>query len=120
MRLPAILSYIAIAVLAYACTASASGLTPTQAAGHIGETATVCGVVAGAHYAESSNGQPTFINLGRPYPGQIFTIVIFGDYRGRFSPPPETWTGRLCVTGKITSYHGRAEIKVFKPAQIKR
>ncbi len=105
---------------AVATGARAADLTPAQAAQHIGEKATVCGTIAGAHYAERSDGQPTFINLDRPYPDPVFTIVIWGDYRGKFSPPPETWTGRVCATGKLTAFHGRAEMKVFSPAQIRR
>jgi hypothetical protein len=38
-------------------------LTAADAAKHIGETATVCGTVASARYAESSNRKPTFLNL---------------------------------------------------------
>lgn len=106
------------ALCATACAAAAQRLSPEQAARHIGETATVCGVIAGSHYAETSDGQPTFINLDKPYPDPVFTIVIWGEYRGKFSPPPETWTGRLCATGKITSYRGRPEMKVFSPAQV--
>lgn len=103
-----------------ACTSRAEGLTPAQAAAHVGRTATVCGSIASTHYAERSDGQPTFINLDKPYPDPIFTIVIFGDYRAKFSPPPETWSGHVCVTGKITSFHGKAEMKVFDPSQIRR
>jgi len=103
-----------------ACTSQAEGLTPAQAFAHIGQTATVCGTVASSHYAEDSDGQPTFINLDKPYPDQVFTIVIFGDYRAKFSPPPETWSGHLCATGKITSFHGKPEMKVFEPSQVRR
>ena len=100
--------------------ARGTALTPAQAAQHIGATATVCGTVAGAHYAQRSDGEPTFINLDRPYPNPVFTIVIWGDYRDKFTPAPETWTGRVCATGKITSFHGKAEMKVFDPSQIQR
>lgn len=107
--------------LLYACTASgADGLPAAQAAQHAGEHATVCGVVASAHYAEGTEGQPTFVNLDKPHPDPIFTIVVWGDYRDRFNPPPETWHGRVCATGVIRMYHGHAEMKVISPAQIQR
>jgi len=48
-------------------------ISPAEAAKHIGEKATVCGVVASARYASRSKGQPTFLNLDKPYPNQIFT-----------------------------------------------
>jgi hypothetical protein len=110
--------FLAGIVLA-ACASQAAGLTPAQADAHVGQTATICGTVASTHYAEGSDGQPTFVNLDKPYPDPIFTIVIFGDYRAKFSPPPETWSGRLCVTGKITSYRGKPEMKVFDPSQVR-
>ena len=46
---------------------------------------TVCGIVASAHYAASSKGQPTFVNLDKPYPNQIFTVLIWGSDRGNRS-----------------------------------
>jgi hypothetical protein len=110
--------FLAGAMLA-ACTSPAAGSTPAHAAAHVGQTATVCGTVASTHYAEHSEGQPTFINLDKPYPDPAFTIVIFGDYRAKFSPPPETWSGHLCATGRITSYHGKPEMKVFEPSQVR-
>jgi len=33
---------------------------------------TVCGEVASTHYAVRSRGNPTFINLDKAYPNQIF------------------------------------------------
>lgn len=104
-----------------ACASSPpGGLSPQQAASHVGETATVCGTIASSHYAVDSDGQPTFINLDKPYPNPIFTLVIWGDYRGKFSTPPDTWSGRLCVRGKITEYHGEPEMKVIDPSQVRR
>jgi hypothetical protein len=61
---------------------SADGtLTTAEARNHVGETATVCGHVASAHYAERSKGQPTFINLDKPYPNSPFTVLIWAKKR---------------------------------------
>ena len=121
MKLRSSLSCFLTGLLSYACSAhAASILSPAQAAQHIGELATVCGTVASSHYAVGSNDQPTFINLDKAYPDQIFTIVIFADYRGKFSTPPELWSGRVCVTGRITEYHGKPEMKVADPSQVSR
>ena len=96
-------------------------LTPAEAARHIGETATVCGVVASATYARQSRGQPTFINLDRAYPNQIFTILIWGSDRGRFSAPPEVHyaNAHICVTGPITAFRGMPEIVVHDSSAIR-
>lgn len=96
-------------------------ITPETAAKFIGEQKTVCGTVASAHYAAKSKGQPTFLNLDKPYPGQIFTAVIWGSDRGKFEKPPEVlYSGKkICVTGTITSYQGKPQIIVKDPSQIK-
>jgi hypothetical protein len=60
-----------------------------EAGSHIGEVQTVCGMVASSKFASQSKKQPTFINLDKAYPNQIFTIVIWGSDRGKFSEPPE-------------------------------
>ncbi|MGH8146767.1 MAG: hypothetical protein ACREPY_10575 [Rhodanobacteraceae bacterium] len=108
------------AMLAGCSGAGAHGLSAAQAAQHIGDKATVCGVVASAHYAADVEGQPTFVNLDKPWPNPIFTIVIWGDYRGRFATPPEKLHGRLCVTGVIRAFHGKPEMKVISRSQISR
>jgi hypothetical protein len=46
-----------------------------QAKNHIGEAATVCGLVVSAKYAAASHRSPTSLNLDRAYPQQPFTIV---------------------------------------------
>jgi hypothetical protein len=51
---------------------------PEDAGKFIGRQKTVCGAVASAHFATRSKGQPTFVNLDKPYPNQIFTVLIWG------------------------------------------
>jgi len=92
----------------------------SEAINYIGEVATVCGYVASAKYASSTRGQPTFLNLEKPYPNQIFTIVIWGRNRTRFESPEVEYRGkRICVTGIIEDYRGVAEIEAKIPGQIK-
>jgi hypothetical protein len=55
----------AVLALVLVCSALAYASIPaSEARNHVGENATVCGQVASAHYAASSRGRPTFINLG--------------------------------------------------------
>ena len=99
---------------------AANTLTADEAKNHIGETATVCGVVASTHYAEQTKGSPTFVNLDKPYPNQVFTVLIWGEDLPKFSPKPSTWDGkRVCATGAITSYQGRPEIVAKAPGQVR-
>lgn len=93
----------------------------SDAVNHIGEKTTVCGSVIGVTYASSSNGKPTFINIGKNYPESgRFTALIWGENRSKFSPTPENqYKGKtVCVYGLIELYNGCAEIIVTSPSQI--
>ena len=96
-------------------------ISPEDAATFIGQQKTVCGTVSNAHYATNRKGQPTFINLDKPYLDLIFTVVIWGSDRSKFEKPPETlYSGKeICVTGMIQSFQGKPEIIVKEPGQIK-
>jgi hypothetical protein len=59
-----------------AFSTAAAPLTPQDAAGHIGETATVCDVVASAKYEANAKSQPTLLDLGKAYPNAVFTAVV--------------------------------------------
>jgi|SRR5215471_11516522 len=65
----------------------AAPLSPEEAARHIGETATVCGVVVSAEYEPNEQSQPTPLDLGKPFPNAIFAAVIYGDSRPKFGTP---------------------------------
>jgi hypothetical protein len=94
-------------------------LTATEAKDHIGETATVCGQVASTRFASSTKGRPTFLNLDKPYPDQIFTALIWGENRAKFGKPEDDYKDKhICVTGKITEYRGAPEIVVSEPEQV--
>lgn len=116
------LALTAICLLVGWCTAAVAreSISASEAAKHVGETATVCGTVASAKYVAGSKGQPTFLNIDKAYPDQVFTVVVWGDDRGRFPSPPEVaFEGKnICVTGQIETYKGKAQIVVHDPKQI--
>lgn len=94
-------------------------LNPTEASDHAGQMAIVCGVVASAKYAQSTSGSPTFLNLDRPYPDHIFTVLIWGTHRSAFGTPERAFEGkRVCVSGRIEMYKGRPEIVAKVPSQL--
>ena len=100
-----------IAILAVSFSLSplfAENITTSEAAKHVGEQATVCGKITSEHTAAESRGKPTFINLDRSYPHQIFTVVVWDDDRASVGSLPTR--GDICVTGKITLYRGVPEI----------
>jgi len=98
---------------------AADSIAPADAINRVGQHARVCGTVVSAKYARSSRRSPTFLNLDKPYPNQVFTAVIWGDARPRFKTAPELLQGHtICVSGTITLYKGRAEMEVSDPTQI--
>ena len=109
----------AVAFSLWALSADAASISPADAASHIGESATVCGLVASAKYAANSRAQPTFLDMGQPYPNQPFVAVIFGTDRAKFGKPEATLSGkRICVTGQVRNYRGKPEIIVSDPSQL--
>jgi DNA/RNA endonuclease YhcR with UshA esterase domain len=100
--------------------AQEESITPNDAAKHIGEVQTVCGMVASSKFASQSKKQPTFINLDQPYPNQIFTILIWGSDRSKFPEPPEDYYmgKKVCVKGMIKAFRGKPEVIVNDPSQI--
>jgi hypothetical protein len=101
------------------CWPQSKRITAAEAKDHVGQSATVCGRVVSARYAERSKGQPTFLNLDKPYPREIFTILIWGENRSKFGMPESKYRdAEICVTGQITSYRGTAEIVTAEPNQI--
>jgi hypothetical protein len=114
-------SLLAAAALALLATrpVDAADLSTADAGKHVGESATVCGVVESARYLERSPTRPTFLNLDRPYPNQTFTVIIFGSDRAKFGTPEQTLLHqRICATGQISLHDGRAEMAVQEPGQI--
>src|ERR1700690_1222125 len=95
----------------------AQQLTTAQAKSHEGESATVCGKVAGERTATSSRGEPTFINLDSAYPNQVFTILVWGDDRKNVGELPHVGA-RVCATGTIKDYKGVPEIIVKTKDQL--
>jgi DNA/RNA endonuclease YhcR with UshA esterase domain len=107
------------ALVLSAFAAKAAELPVEEAPKHIGETATVCGVVASGKFNADSRSQPTFLDFGKPYPDQTFTAVIFGSDRTKFGTPETALRGkRVCVTGKIQDRSGLPEIILNDPKQL--
>ena len=119
LRKIATLVLLLLAATSFAFAQKSLHLTATSAKDHVGENATVCGHVASTHFASTTRGRPTFINLDKPYPNQIFTILIWGSDRGKFGAPETVYRDKtVCVSGSISSYRGVPEIVARDPGQI--
>jgi hypothetical protein len=94
----------------------------TKAGKHVGETVTVYGPVKGSKYASTSNGEPTYIDIGASYPDSSrVSIVVWGEDRGSFSGSPEDmYLGEtIAVTGEVYTYSDACNIEVSDPSQIR-
>jgi micrococcal nuclease len=100
--------------------ASAQSKIPAkEAAKHIGETVMVCDKVYGTKFFDNSG--MTLLDLGGNHPNQYLTVVINKEDRGKFKDKPEDYFKgtNVCVTGKIIDYHGKPEIIVNDPKDLK-
>lgn len=88
---------------------------------YVGRTMTVKGRVVGTRYAATTNGSPTFLNLGVDYPStRRFTVVIWGRDRANFTVPEQRYRNQtICARGRVIDYYGVEEIFASSPSQIR-
>jgi hypothetical protein len=99
--------------------AHADYVSPGEAAGHIGESTTVCGIVSSVTFSTVLVGHPTFLNFGGDYPNQEFTAFVWGGQREEVKPD-ELVGHRVCVTGSISAFEGRPQMFLQDASQLKR
>lgn len=100
-----------------AATVNVGTIDYTEAPNHIGETANVRGTLVKAYTAKSG---VTFIDFCTDYKGCPFSAVIFADDLKKF-PSLQSYVGQqVTLTGKLSSYQGKAEIVLNNPSQISR
>lgn len=98
-----------------AAPALAAAITPADAHRHMGETATVEGVVADVHVAP--NGM-ILLDLGGRDPDNKFVAVIFSKDAAAFGPV-SGYIGQLVqISGPIQLYRGKPEITLTQEGQI--
>ena len=91
-----------------------------QAKENIGKETCVCGKVVSTKYSENGKTNPTYINLDKKYPEQVFTLMIFGKDRENFSYKPEEFLqGKtICIKGKVGEFRGTPQIIANKEKQV--
>lgn len=94
----------------------------TNASKYLGKTVTVYGPIVNSTSASSSNGLPTYLDMGAAYPASSrVSIVIWEEDAHNFPQSPTSmYEGKtICVTGEVYSYSGACNIKVTSPSQVK-
>jgi PLD-like domain len=87
----------------------------TEAPAHIGEHACVSGRLVRAY---TSAGGTVFLDFCENYKGCPFSGVIFADDATKFGDLSRYAGKTVTLTGIISSYRGRAEIKLSDPGQL--
>jgi hypothetical protein len=87
----------------------------TEASRHVGEYASVRGLLINAHTAKSGT---VFLDFCKDYKTCPFTAVIFADDAKKFKDLSQYEGHTITVTGKISLYEGRAEIILEDPTQL--
>jgi hypothetical protein len=106
---------IAASLMILAAPAIAATITPDNAGKHVGETATVEGVVADVHAAP--NGM-ILLDLGGRYPDNKFVALIFPDRTTAFAHLSGYIGSHVQISGAIQMYHGKPEITLSNEGQI--
>jgi micrococcal nuclease len=90
-----------------------------DAAKHLNETVTISDKVYSTKLIDNTG--MVLLDLGGEHPNQYLTLVIKGEDRAKFtSKPDEYYKGRsVTVTGKLIDYHGKPEIVVDSPDDLK-
>lgn len=116
-RVPSLLIVLLVASIGSAFAQGDARIAAAHAAEFVGTSGQVCGKIESARYAENTDGQPTFLHLGAPFPKHAFQVRIWGKNRPRFTTPPESLVGFvICVSGKIVAASGRAEMEIESPS----
>jgi DNA/RNA endonuclease YhcR with UshA esterase domain len=108
------MKYLAIIALVAATPAYSATLSPTDAANHTGENATVEGVAS----VYVSKGGTIFVDLGGSGRSAPFTGVIFKD-KASAVPNVTQYDGKTVdITGLVKQYRGKPEIIINSASQI--
>ena len=103
-----------VGVLSVAALAETAA--PVKIIGHVGETATVEGVVSDVHVAARSG--VTFIDMGGRYPDNRFVAVIWSEDAGKFPNVGALYGKLVKITGKLKMYQGKQEIIIKDAGQL--
>jgi len=89
-------------------------LSAAQAKAHLGTNAVVTGLVAEVNVAD----RLVRINLGKPFPNQTFTAVIFAAKTNLFPEVAKLQGKTIEVSGVIAEYRGRPQIILTRTNQL--
>jgi DNA/RNA endonuclease YhcR with UshA esterase domain len=86
-----------------------------QAADFIGKQVTVTGVVVQV----SARPGLTFLNFGKPYPNNVFTVIVRDRNTNQFDGLSGLKGKAVSVKGKVIEYRDKPEIELTGKSQLK-
>ncbi len=91
-----------------------------QVASHIGQYKIVKGFVSSTFYAKDQPGNPTFLNIGQPFPNEKITVIIWGANRENFIEPEKTYLNQFVYLRGIIqkTSSGKLIMSIIYPNQI--
>jgi PLD-like domain len=98
-----------------AANVSIGTISYTEAPSHIGEYASVRGILLKAYTSKTGT---VFLDFCKSYKTCQFTGVIFADDAKKFGDLSRYAGATVTLTGKISSYQNKAEIILSDPSQI--
>jgi hypothetical protein len=107
---------LAFALLIVSAPALAADIAVKDAAVHVGQLATVVGVVDNVH---RSRGNMIFIDMGGAYPNNVFSAVVLAKDAGKFPNLLPLKGKKVGISGKIEIYRNKPEIVMQNADQLK-
>jgi len=93
-----------------------SVITDTDAAAHVGQMATVQGLVAQVYTSSKGN---VFLDFEYPYPNEVFSGVVFSLSAPQFGDLTAYQGKQVQISGQIQLYKGKPEIILNSPSQLR-
>ena len=118
MKKITILFFLSLTILQLtSCGGGSAEIEARDAKKYAGWNKSVKGKVAGIKMAEGHYKNPNYINLGKDYPNQDLTIVVYGDFQRKFKKDLKSLLGKnILVKGKIMWY--KQNIQIRNPIHI--
>lgn len=115
MRLAALAVLFALTAAPTLADDAPARVPVANAAQHIGETVTVVGVLTNVH---KTGGKHVLWDIGGTYPDNPLTVFVSKTDTDTVPDVTPLIGKTLAITGKITTYQGRPEIKVMDAKQV--
>lgn len=95
-------------------------ITPEQAAQHINDSVTVCGLIYYSVVPNISKDEPLVLCMGAAAPNQPLSIVVTQIKRNSFSYDPEKKlvNKNVCVSGVIATFRDKPAIMISDEKQF--